>query len=319
MKKSRVIIPALAMIAFAVAASVSGAVAWFTASRSAEITAGTYAVVKTSNNLACELIDTKAVGASVSGDTVSVSGVLSDGSFSHKSNKIYTPNDAGSGFASGDKAEIALNDANLATLLERGTTNDSKTIYTAITWNMKFTVTFGQVPGNIGLYLDNTDAATKSYIKLNSDTGTPGTAKGFRMAFVPVGATAGSAGRATVFADLQTSAKCSYISGLTDEFLTGVGYTSTDYDLIDSAWTGSTAALPTSTSTYAECTSRPDYLGTFTYAANTTVYLEYTVVCWFEGTDENIVNPGPTADLSTYYQSVKANLCFEAINIPSAS
>ena len=55
MKKSRIIIPALAMIAFSVAASIAGTVAWFTASRTAQINAGTYAVVKTSAELKCVL------------------------------------------------------------------------------------------------------------------------------------------------------------------------------------------------------------------------------------------------------------------------
>ena len=51
MKKSKVIIPALALMAFSVAASITGTVAWFTANRVATVTAGSFAVVNTTTDL----------------------------------------------------------------------------------------------------------------------------------------------------------------------------------------------------------------------------------------------------------------------------
>ena len=56
MKKTRIIAPALAIIAFSTAASIAGSVAWFTASRQVTINAGSYAVVKTNSDLTVELI-----------------------------------------------------------------------------------------------------------------------------------------------------------------------------------------------------------------------------------------------------------------------
>ena len=144
MKKSRIIIPALAMIAFSMAASVTGAVAWFTAQRTAKVNAGTYAVVKTTSDLAISA--TAGVGTSVdnSGATkaVTFNGKLTDGSFDHVGNKIYTPNESGNSVAAGNKGEIALSDENLATLLTRGT-DGTNTIYTAATFGLTFTITFG--------------------------------------------------------------------------------------------------------------------------------------------------------------------------------
>ncbi len=308
MKKSRIIIPALAMIAFSVAASIAGTVAWFTASRTAQINAGTYAVVKTSAELKCVL--SNGVGTTVSDSTVSLNGnLLSDGSFSHKSSKVYTPNSEGTALDP-TKGEIPLNDEQLATKLVRGTTGTpAKTIYTAVTFNMSFTVTFGALEGDIGLYLDNT--AGKSSFTVDGGAAAV-TAKGFRMAIVPNGtAPSGSLTRATVFADLQEFAKCHYIGGTSDTFLTGTAYTASEYDLIDSAYN---TALPTSATDRDEATARPDYLGMFKYTANSQVTLNYTVVAWFEGTDENIINRATAEE----YQSVVAKLNFEAINLKAA-
>ena len=50
MKKSRIIVPALALIALSTVASITGTVAWFTASRSVQINAGNFAITKTSAN-----------------------------------------------------------------------------------------------------------------------------------------------------------------------------------------------------------------------------------------------------------------------------
>ena len=310
MKKSKIIIPALAIIAFSTAASIAGSVAWFTASRTANISAGTYAVVKTSADLQCHVkkgVGTEAVDNN--NKVITVNGVLSDGSFSHKEDashnfNVYTPNPAGTAI---DK-ETAITANNFATEMVRGTAkkdNVDKTIYTAVTWDMSFTVSFGSVEGDIALYL-NTDHA-KSFF--NAGTGTAVTAKGFRMAFVPHDVPTGSSAKATVFADLQEKAKCSYISGMSSaQFQSPTHYVDSEYDLIHS---GYEAELPTTGTSLSEFTDRPDYLGTFGFKAGSQVTLAYTVVCWFEGTDENIVNQ----DDPSKYQSVEAKLEFEAVDI----
>ena len=55
MKKSRIIVPALAMLTLSVAASVTGTVAWFTASRTASMSATNVAAVNTAGNLSLTL------------------------------------------------------------------------------------------------------------------------------------------------------------------------------------------------------------------------------------------------------------------------
>ncbi len=316
MKKSKIIIPALALLAFSTAASVTGAVAWFTANRTATIDAGTYTVVKTNANLEFELGD--GIGTEVDSTddhVINFNGLLTDGSVNHKTQKVYTPDSFGTGHAAAPKDEIDLNGTyplspggeTLEDLLTRGQTDDSTpvTIYTAATFDITFTITFGQVPGDIGLYLDNTTGKSAFSV-----TGTPVTATGFRMAFLPKAASTN--GRATVFADLQTAANCHYIAEVTDPMLPGTDYVSTDYDLIDSAYS---TALPTTSTTRAAAIARPDYLGYFAFQADTPVTLSYTVVAWFEGTDPNVIN----RDLIAEYQTVVSTLCFEAVNLNAAS
>ena len=145
MKKSKLIVPALAVIAFSTAASITGSVAWFTANRSVTINAGTYAVVKTNANLDCVLAD--GVGATASGDTITIgtNKKLTDASFDHV-NKLFTVPDA-----SGKKiaATPGLASNTLSADLVR-----SGDIYTAFTWRMTLTVNFGAVGSDLGLYID---------------------------------------------------------------------------------------------------------------------------------------------------------------------
>ena len=310
MKKSKIIIPALAIIAFSTAASIAGSVAWFTASRQATISAGTYAVVKTSADLQCHVAS--GVGTTATDDNnkvITVNGVLSDGSFSHKEDashnyNVYTPNASGKAIAK----ETALSDADFEDEMERGTAKVSgvdKTIYTAVTWEMSFTVSFGGVEGDIALYLDTN--AAKSYFSVGTAAAVTG--KGFRMAFVPHDIPSGSSAKATVFADLQEKGKCSYISGMSAaEFASPTTYDEDDYDLIDINYA---ATLPTTGTSADDYTDRPDFLGKFGFSAGAQATLSYTVVCWFEGTDENIVNQNDPSK----YQSVQAQLAFEAVDM----
>ena len=354
MKKSRIIIPALALIAFSVAASVTGAVAWFTASRTASISAGTYAVVKTSSNLECHTYSGAGTTADDDKDIITVGGVLTDGSFDHENKIIYAPNEKGDGLlpVGNAKRAVALTTTSEQTTtwntpasyvanLNRGSTtvtvdqsSVTKTIYTAVTFDISFTINFGAVSGDIGLYLDNTLANDpddtsnspaqigKSHFKV-SDGSAALTAKGFRMAFVGHEAASGSTANTRVFADLQDEKVSSgtpavettvvkYIGGSNpDSAFTQKGLAYGNDVVIDKNYE---AALPTSTSTRSEAINRKDCFGVFGFQASTRVTLTYTVVAWFEGTDPEIVN----RDLASEYQSVIARLNFEAIDLPAA-
>ena len=311
MKKSRIIIPALAMIAFSVAASISGAVAWFTANRTANIEAGNYTVVKTSSNLSVTLAD--GIGTQINNSTgvVTVNNKLTDGSVEHRTDstanpaispKIYTPNETKTAIESSVGVEAAV-----ANDLFRGKDSSNADIYTAVTFGMTFEIEFGSAQKDIGLFLDCTADHSRFELAGDSVGAQAKTAKGFRVALIPTAASTN--GRAVVFADLQESAKCKHVA---DGNFAGVAYSG---DLCDSAYS---TALPTS-GNLASYTGRADYLGKFAYpaanAASMKVQLAFTVVCWFEGTDEEIVNRASDEE----YQTVKSYLHFEAIDLPAAA
>ena len=86
MKKSKVLIPALGVLILSTAASVTGTVAWFTASRTYNTTIGDFAVVKTNADLKCTLA--AGLGTFKSGDVITlvnenVYSELTDASFDH--------------------------------------------------------------------------------------------------------------------------------------------------------------------------------------------------------------------------------------------
>lgn len=315
MKKSRIIIPALAMIAFSMAASISGAVAWFTAQRTASIDAGTYAVIKTTSGLSASV--SSGVGTTASGTTVTVDGLLTDGSFDHKQKNIYTPNSSGTALATQPKGQISLTDSELEDRLTRGTNGDgqdAKVVYTAVTFDLTFTITFGSANNDIALLMDKSSDSMTNFA-LGPTSGTEAkTAKGFRMAFVSnsvgEGTNAVNNGETKVLADLQEFGNCKYVNGTTAAAFSGAAYDPDDLDLIDIT---DTAAIPTESQDADDLEARVDYMGYFDHTKQNSdheVSLNYTVVCWFEGTDPEIRNRD-AAD----FQAVVATLCFEVVDI----
>ena len=318
MKKSRIIIPALAMIAFSVAASITGTVAWFTANRTTTIDAGTYAVVKTTANLTKTLKGV--VGTQKNNedpDAIIVNGKLTDGSFDHdgSNNYIYAPDPTGAKIGSRVALATATGESFDESALVRGQTTDStpKNIYTAVIWEVTFSMDFGAASGpSIGLFLDLANCSFTANGTAPS-TGNKDTSKGFRMAFMPT-----NGGNTRVIAGLETAEKSTYVANepAVNTPLSGTsGVTVEDYDspiLIDSAQIAAASALETS---YTETAAgnMPEYLGKFTFAPSTVVSLTYDVVCWYEGTDENIVNSTETS--TTVFRDVSVNLAFSAINL----
>ena len=304
MKKSKIIVPAIAMIAFSTAASIAGSVAWFTASRQVDINAGSYTVVKTTTNLTTKL--TGGIGTSASGNVVSVptTTLLTDASFNYDTQKIFAPN--ADGTAIDDEKTVNLSEATPSNL-KREELTTGETVFSAVTWDIEFTLGFGATAGNYGLYLDE---AHSSFVGTGSDNYT---AKGFRIALVPNDPTgytmpSGSARTKTVYAGLQTFAKSSYVADKNN--FTGTAYDADANVLVYQGYaTGN--ALPDDGTAASTATDRADYMGTFGFIASTSVKLCYKAVCWFEGTDENVVNQ----DDPTKYQSVQANLRFVAIKL----
>ena len=321
MKKSKIIVPALGLLLLSTAASVSGTVAWFTANRTYSASAGNFGVVSTKDNLACKL--TAGIGTQVkTGDPTVIELAnsayrLTDASYDYANQKIVAPDDEGAKF--GKIVPLASAVIGIAATTENGLFRETD-VYTAFTWSMDFSLSFGTVNKNVALYFDaSTSAVTAATGSTAADT-----AKGFRMAFVPTALASvttgnvdqsGTGGVSRVWADLQTTANTKYIStadatvGTTTLTAKTTSYASPI--LMDSACV---KPVPANGEYNASDTAdQVNYLGTFTYVANTTVHLNYTVVVWFEGTDPTIVNT-----VETVYENVTTSLQFGVSNIATA-
>lgn len=248
MKKAKVIVPALGLLLLSTAASISGTVAWFTAVRTYDFTAGEFAVVNTKDTLACELGE--GIGTDVLENAVSVEDgsagkkKLTDGSFDHTDYEhlpIIAPD------LEGEKVGTKYD---LATATESNLERATDT-YTAFTWTATFSVTFGATADNdVGLFFDVANANTycngvyrladgasvtgyyEDKAGTNAATGTAdgltdyykapsSTGKGFRVAIVPTAVGATSLGLARVWAPNQTAGngtpannKCTFVDGV---------------------------------------------------------------------------------------------------------
>lgn len=319
MKKSKIIVPALGIIALSTAASITGTVAWFTASRSATISAGNFAVTKTTNNLKVVLSDGAGTHAA-DDETINVKDhyKLTDASFDHLEEKIYKPDSTGTKIADSPLALDAVSDTTGDNVRSSVVVNPGQqTEYTdrvlsVMTWDMAVSIEFGSVSGDMGLYLDT----SASWVHLQGSPANPTyyTAKGFRIAFVPKDDDDASNGAVKrVWADLQTE-NIKHVNGSSSsdeqgqpKHIDGVAYT-LNY-LIDA---NNSTAIPDDTGanakTLVEAQAMPTYLGNFAYQENTIKTLNYTVVCWYEGTDPEIRNRTAEAQ----YQTVQANIVLGA-------
>ena len=340
MKKSKIIVPALGLLLLSTAASVSGTVAWFTSNRTFNTEAGNFAVVKTSTDLVCQMTGgtgTRLNAGSLANDTkddtieidntaatASVNGVayeLTDASFDHTTGKVIAPD--------GDGTKVgSLKDYTAGSELERGSyettgtdvKNTTHHIYSAFTWEMDFKVEYSAAAGNSALLFD---LSKTSFVSSTNEALTEA-GKGFRLAFIPLGAPANAAsgntyltGETRVLARAQTTG-ITYIgnAAVGKTFAADSGETGGDTTQA-TAYSGLTLidantsfTLPADNSTTAAAlgnasTGTPAYLGKFVAAPDTIVHLRFAVVAWFEGTDATVVNASALAE------QVKAKLAFE--------
>lgn len=162
MKKSKIIVPALAVLLLSTAASVTGTVAWFTANKVFTMKAGQFAVVNTKNNL--EAIVEEGVGTDLSGNdivveetaTPSVYKALTDASFNHNNANPYFVEPDNDGARIDSKYNL-LGNPSLESNLER----EAGKIYSAFTWTITFKMSFSAASTKkVGLFLDLGSANT---------------------------------------------------------------------------------------------------------------------------------------------------------------
>ncbi len=301
LKKSAVVIPALAMIAVTAAASVSGTVAWFTAAKTVTATAGSFKASYNDGNLSVTasswMATTNKLGSGAALDqtilsipaegkdvTVQEGVTFTDASYDLATDTLYSDmvEDDGS------KPDTFESKGASAEENNQWVSDPANKVVYGIVWNYTFTYKFG---ADIANKYDLMFSPTNSSLTASTDTGA-----GLRIALVGDGFDNGTNQNAVVFANEN------YDTSATNH-ISGVGGQKTDYSSLYVASGSSDEALNDAVSHK----DKKGYLGTFVpTTANRDVQMNVRVVAWFEGTDNHVVS---TQALS----AVSATLGFKAV------
>lgn len=296
MKKSKIIVPALAVLLLSTAASVTGTVAWFTANRVFQTSITNFAVTSLDGELDCAF--TAGVGTELAAsDEVNVKDKnnkkivvsnhysLADSSLNGK--QLWTNVGDANADATGAYQSIVadVTGANETALLatsnavdptpENPTSGDEYT--EKVLWAYTFKITFGYTytadHTPINVFFDN-DSAKSIVTKTNADAAVDGkeTYKGFRIAFI-------TDTRTLIWADNQTATNVKQVTSTdASAAITTGGFIASDTDV---------PAKPADKS--ASQSSRADFIGQIPYAASN-AHLDVWVVAWYEGTDPNVIS-----------------------------
>lgn len=334
MKKSKVIIPALAMLVLSTAASVTGTVAWFTANRTATITTGNFAVVKTDGTL--DVSCTYGVGTAVttdgSGKNTIVNPVtdakIGDISFNPATKQLWNDTGAGTAFRTiGDNTSYRSQPVTNGSGTHAWKINDKT--YHAFTWKITVSYEWGAdyTPLNIMF-----DWGSSAMTATSQSTGRAHTKFGFRIALIGmtdastpnhtvVWSKLSDADRAATDLDSdgnttdpgEAASKFSAVVGSSEAAQYGADSKSTDNDNYSYFGTdvyalgGTAIGSATAIGSWAKATDgdanqdqREDYLGTITRTGDeSTSSMAIWCVAWYEGTDSSIVSDADLAQVSS--------------------
>lgn len=311
MKKSKIIVPALAVLLLSTAASVTGTVAWFTANRVFQTSITNFAVTSLDGELDCaftagvgtELADSALVNEKDKNNkkiVVSDHYLLADSSLNGK--QLWTNVGDANADATGAYQSIVadVTDANETALLAATNTYTTPSSYTEkVLWAFTFKMTFGYTYSGdhtpVNLFFDN-DSAKSIVEKTNHDAAVDGkeTYKGFRIAFI-------CGDRTLIWADNQTGTNVKQVTST--DASAAIATTATS-GVIASDTT--VPAKPADKS--ASQSSRVDFIGQIPYAASN-AHLDVWVVAWYEGTDPNVISASSKDTVSVsmgFYSRVDA-------------
>lgn len=313
LKKSAVVIPALARIAVTAAASVSGTVAWFTANRSVTVKGSNFNAVAQDGDLSIELGDTL-VGVVADGNTGSVKMAdktsLTDASYDPDSSKLYTKilgedennstvvagfEDLGTATVTNTEGVGGALKSNPAWSYVNGSGNDQTTVYYGVSWTWNFTYVFKSDANDMGLFFnikdstigfskdDDTNKKNRNGTKYDPTTNAE-VGKGFRLARQAEQDTDNKNENQTIVWAPQ-GGKNSRVTGTkatetAAAFGTGIFHTVGETNA--STATDLASDYKTKNSNNGYC-----FLGRLTSTAQT---ISVKCTAWFEGTDDNVVN-----------------------------
>lgn len=344
MKKSKVIIPAMALLLFSTAASITGTVAWFTSTRVFESHVASFGINAVEDSLAATVaprVGTKldsndatkiVAGATNTGaNSQAVNNRLYHGSFNAFDTQAWILNPTNDGstnifspcgvektvygvyHGAGQTSADADNDWLVRKNAVTTENNASQTYnyYVAFSWSVTFNYTFGSEGANsVAILLDTKDSTiaveTGGPIRDSLENGSgKNTSNGFRIAFYPVGDNdVVSNGNSEARIFAKNNTR-TYITAANNPLNTpGGSYTDGVFNMQDANATRA-ADMQTAT-TY---NALPSKICSIDKPSNSAVGSKKIIcVAWFEGTDNNVVT-------EAVMESVKADLTFYSRSI----
>ena len=249
--KSKVIIPALAMIALTTAASATGTVAWFTANRATTVETGSF--VAFDDNRGLRITAANVIGTSVEGNVVTPLGSLTDGSYDFT--KVWTD------VARDDGEQPTAYVEAPASLLSGAKDASGNDVYYAVQWT--YTIGLTNTTGTLAKSVDVMFDLSSAFANAVANS----TAPGFRIAMKCGDEQLVFGNNSATGADKHV-ATASTTANFGDIYLTN----NASYEKLADGVDHSTA---------------DEYLGTIA-AANGTLTVNCTA--WYEGTDPSVVS-----------------------------
>lgn len=291
MKKSRIILPAVALLTISTVAAASSTVAWFSATREITINTNEVGVYNPESNLEIVLTGVTEAGSKVKDNApkiIDLPSYLRDGSVDLNSGKVYK------------KDLVATDTYNEVTNFtsEKALINDQETvIYRATSWTMNFSMK-DATPDSYAIFLNISNLATSFTHKAVSEKAEENVYKSLRLGLKYDG------GFVVVapFYDATNDNSLAYVNGTSS---TGTYYKAI---IANSAKIG-TSEITTDTLNGAGYKDTNAYVGTI--AGGKDQSLEVTAYLWFEGMDKNCVN-GLESVLNT---KVNAALSFYSVRV----
>ena len=303
LKKSAVVIPALARIAVTAAASVSGTVAWFTANRSVTVKGSNFNAVAQDGDLSIELGNVL-VGVVADGNSVKMADKtsLTDASYDPESSKLYTKilgeNEKNETVVTGyedlgiatETGGVGGTQSNPKWSYVNGSAPNQTTVYYGVSWTWKFAYGFKSDANDMGLFFNIKDSTIgivdkdgdtnkknrngTEYQNTNKEVG-----KGFRLAR-QAQAVENTDNEHQTIVWAPKGGQDSHVTGTTTTaaFAAGIFHTVEE--------TGASTATDLGTD-YNANNNGYCFLGRLTSTAAT---ISVKCAAWFEGTDPNVAN-----------------------------
>lgn len=297
LKKSAVVIPALARIAVTAAASVSGTVAWFTANRSVTINASNFQAKAESGALSVASANLVGVVADDNTNKGSVkmadNNYLTDGSFDFT--ELYTKDtldDEGNPFTFktlGDYKSAQTDST------KWNITSDGKTLWYGVSWTWNFTYKFSNLDSDRALFFNIKDSAFAFNQVTEGNVNVDGSAHnssqkvgiGFRLART-------TTEKKIVWAPADATNKHHVGKKDSSSIVADKTFTQEEWHLDNDTQVQAQDVTTGSTNKFINDKNNSYcYLGKFTApepAEDVNVKIPVVCTAWFEGTDPNVIN-----------------------------